>query len=824
MSGSDDDVVIIDSSSPSTSASSGRLGIRGGLPELNESSDDFHDAVAHNTSRAAALPSSSAGVTEASVPRQAATVVDAVCRDLGAKINALPPLRAQADTQTDPGGGAGAAAFDGAASLHRRLLDMEGALGIRAPAPASATVSPARSAMREVVNSWREAAGMWKRLRADDKTGDDAEMDAIKRVKREGGDEAEVWQRLRDSPPARPSDIPAWAVGLEAVLERCRELVESPNFAVAARQQERSRSLRAALTVPSATAALSASAPAQPVASATVAATPAATLDSRAALLREAELVCSRERTETLLPLYAELHALRRMRAEREQQAARKVEEQLEWEQLRLTDMLAECDAQLEMLDSNFLDSCKGRLAPLEMLQRRIDALHRFRRQLETHAAAMLPLPLKGVEAPSTNALAAPELATHAPRPMGLVGDALSQRMSEECVAWRKRVEGLQARLDAQKKRNADLQACYTQANRQLQASLDRDNYVSKEVVNALKAQHRADMEALVEKLGWTLINNTFDVLSLRHPGSGATLHVNHAYSTINGQPCDDVVKALATYILKRNDDTASTVAPAAALSVNASEAVKGGTVGEGHASSTSVHPTALPAQASYLQSGAASMDGAMRQEASQAAVESVSAVTEDTVDQAASASPSASARDERVSAPSSLESSAPSGAEVTAAVEPPMCVGSASMDEEVAEVSPQSRISSVAAAESTGEGTYGVNGAQEAHGGAAASSDGTGERDNDEDDVAAYVEEGNNADGDEEDGDGGVSDAEEEDLAGYSNVQTEEGSGNTSTLNVSGNLPSSGSKGSDAQATPLQPAPYESFFSSNQLWESEDE
>ncbi|CBZ28084.1 conserved hypothetical protein [Leishmania mexicana MHOM/GT/2001/U1103] len=693
---------------------------------------------------------------------------------------------------------------------------MEAALGIRAPAPASAAASTARSAVKEVVNSWREAAGMWKRLRTDEKTSKGTERDAIKRVKREGCGEAEVWQRLPDSSPARPSDIPAWAVGLEAVLERCRDLIESPKFAVAARQQERGRSLRAALTTPSAKEALSASLPVQPVSSAAVAAAPVAPLDSHAALLREAELICSRERTETLLPLYAELHVLRRMRAEREQEAAHKVEEQLQWEQLRLTDMLAECDAQLEMLDSNFLDSCKARLAPLEMLQQRIDALHKFRRQLETHAAAMLPLPLKGAAVASKNVLTTPELATHAPRPVGLVGDALSQRMSEERVAWRKKVEALQARLDAQKKRNAELQACYMQANLQLQTSLDRDNYVNKEVLNALKAQNRADMEALVEKLGWTLINNTFDVLSLRHPGSGATLHVNHAYSTINGQTCEDVVKALAAYILKHRNDTAPTVAPAAALPVNAPEAVKEGTLSEGHASSTSLHPTALPADASYLQSGTASMDAAMRQEASQGTEEAVPTVTEDAVAQAESASPSASAHEERASAASE--------AEVTAAEEPLMRGDSASMNEEVAEVSPQSPASSGTAAESTGEGTDGENDAQEARGGAAASSDGTRERDDGGDDVAASEEEGDSADDDEEGGDGGVSDAEEEDLAGYSNLQTEEGSGNTSTLNVSANLPSSGSKGSDAWVTPVQPAPYESFFSSNQLWESEDE
>ncbi|GET89630.1 hypothetical protein, conserved [Leishmania tarentolae] len=823
MSDSDDDVVIIDSSSPSTPASSRRHGFGGGLLDLNESNDDVDARVMHTTSGAAAPLSSSAGTTEVSAPLQSVGAVDAVCHELEAKITSLPPLRVEAHTQTHPVDGVGGADFDSASSLHRGLLDMEAALGIRAPQLPSATASTAPTAVKALVKSWREAAGMWKRLRVDDKTREDTESDAMKRVKLEGGDEREVWHRVSDTSPAALGDIPEWAVGLEAVLERCRDLIESPNFSVAILQQEKGSSLRAALSVPPAVKPFPAPVQTQPVSSAPEAVEPVEAVDSHAALLREAELICSRECTNTLLPLYAELHSLRRMRAEREQYAAHKVEEQLEWEQLRLADMLAECDAQLEMLNSNFLDACKSRLVPLEMLQQRLDALHKFHRQLETHAAAMLPFPVKGGKKVSKNALVDPELVDHAPRPMGLVGDALSQRMSEERLAWRKKVDTLQARLDEQKKKNAKLQACYIQTNLELQASLERDHYVNKGVLNALKAQSRADMEAVVEKLGWTLLHNTVDVLSLRHPGSGATLHVNHAYSTINGQACEDVVKALAAYILKHSDSTVSTLAHAATAPVSVCEAVNEGLTSEGHCGRTALHPPIPSSRTSSLQSEAESADGATRKEASEGGGRTVLTATKDVVAQAESASPSFSTQDQPVSAPSSSGSVPPSDAEGAAAEEPLMHVGSASLDHEVVRALPQSPIYSETAAGSTGEEAYKENDAYKEHAGAEASSNATGEGEDDGEDITADVEGDSTAD-EKSYHDEGATDTDQEELAGYSNLQTEDGSVNTSTLNESIKPPSSGSKGCDPQTTPEQPSPYESFFSSNQLWESEDE
>nr|CCM16561.1 hypothetical protein, conserved [Leishmania guyanensis] len=786
---------------------------------LNESNDNFDDAVAPNAADAVATPPSSTGVAKVGVPPQATMEVDAVCRDLQERVNALPPLRTQADTQTNPGS---VASFDSAASLHRQFLEMEAALGIRVPRPTSTAPFAARSLVRQFVDSWRDAAGKWKRLRGEGKTSEDTETQNVKHVKREGGNETDIWQRLPDSSLAHPDDTPAWAVELGIALERCRGLLESPIYTAAAQHQVQSSSLRATLAVSSATEALPALPRMQPVSSAAVPPTPVAARDSSATLLCEAELICAREGTKTLLPMYTELHALRRMRAEREQVAAQTVVEQLEWEQRRLMDMLAECDAQLQMLDSNFVDSCQARLAPLETLQERIDALHKFHRQLEAHAAAMWPLASKdGATAPKY-ALVATELATRVPRPVGLVGDALSQCMAEERLAWERKWEALQTALSEQRKRNAELQACYIQANAQLHTTLERDNYVTKEVLNAVKAQHRADTEALVEQLGWTLINNTSDVLSLRHPGTSATLHVNPAYSTINGQACEDIAKTLAAYILQHGGATAKMVEPAAVSPASVSADETRGIVSEDHAGGNLGLPSPFPDQTSHCEGGAESIDEVMLQEAGQGAEETVLTVTDNEVTQAAPFSRSASAHDESPSALSSQRSPPPPETEVTPVAEPPMRATSVSIDREVTEVMPQLPISPEAAAESVGEGNY-RSSAQEPCGGASAASDDTSRGGNGEDDLEAYMEEGNSVGRDEKDGERDAKDAEE-DLADYSSVQAQGGSNNISTLSVSGNLPSSGSKGDDARAAPVQPAPYESFFSPSQLWENEDE
>ncbi|KAG5476849.1 hypothetical protein CUR178_04035 [Leishmania enriettii] len=819
MSDSEDDVIIIDSSSPSTSASFGRLSAHGGQVQPHESNDDFGGVAEHHTPRAAASPTYSAGVASFGAPPQAATAVDALRRHIEEKVKSLPPLRAQVDTQTDQREGASAATCDSAASLHCRLLEIEAAVGFHGPAPRSAAPPTVHSIVRQFVDSWHDAVGKWKRIRPDGSMGEASGKGGIKHVKREGGSETQLWQRLPDVSSAHPHETPAWAVGLEAALERCRDLIESPNYTVAARQQEENSALRAAFAMPSAAEASPAPLPTLPASSAAAPAPPVAVLDSHAALLHEAEFICARERTDTLLPMYSELHALRRMRAEREQQVAHLVEEQLDWEQWRLADLLAECDAQLEVLESNFLDSCKSRLAPIEALQQRIDSLHGFRRQLEAHAAAMLPLAPKDVVTVPKHALTTTELATRAPRPTGVVGGALSQCMREERRAWEKTVEELQAQIDEQTKRNADLRASYVHANTQLQTSLDKDNYVNKGVLDAAKAQHRADMEVLVAQLGWNLLNSTADVLSLRHPGTGATLHVNHAYSTINGEVCEDVSKALAAYIVKHAGSTVQTAAPTAALRVGVSDPVTPITVSEGDTGRNTVALSPPPPQASHLDSVAELFGRAMLHGVRRAAEETLPAVTEDAVAQAASASQSASAPDRSASAPSSRRSLPCFEADAPAVEDPPIHSGSVSNGEEVAEVMPPSPSP---AADAVAESECGGDDANEACCRAAASSGDTFEGGDGGEDLAAYEEEGGSADAKEDGGGEGREDAEEA-LAGFSNLQTEN-SGSAVTPSASGDPSSAETTGSDAQATLVQPVPYESFFSASELWQNEDE
>ncbi|KAG5499713.1 hypothetical protein JIQ42_05194 [Leishmania sp. Namibia] len=823
MSDSEDDVIIIDSSSPSTSASSGHLSVHGVQVRPHESNDDFGGVAGHHTPRAAASPTYSAGIAGFGAPPQSATAVDALRRHIEEKVKSLPPLRAQADTQTDQREAASAATCDSAASLHCRLREIEAAVGFHGPAPRSAAPPTAQSIVRQFVDSWHDAVGKWKRLRPNDSMGEDAGQEGIKHVKREGGSEMQLWHRLPDVSSAHPHETPAWAVGLEAALERCRDLIESPNYTIAALQQEENSALRTTFSLPSAAEASPAPLPTRPAPSAAAPAPPVAVLDSHAALLHEAEFICARERTDTLLPMYSELHALRRMRAEREQQVAHSVEEQLDWEQRRLANLLAECDAQLEVLDSNFLDSCKSRLAPIETLQQRIDSLNVFRRQLEAHAAAMLPLAPKDVATVPKHALTTTELATRAPRPTGVVGGALSQCLIEERRAWEKTVEALQAQIDEQTKRNAELRASYVHANTQLQASLDKDNYVNREVLDAAKAQHRADMEVLVAQLGWNLLNSTADVLSLRHPGTGATLHVNHAYSTINGEVCEDVSKALAAYILEHAGSTVQTAAPTAALRVGVSDPVTPITVIEGDTGRKTVALSPPPPQASHLDSAAESFGRAMLHGVSQAAEETLPAVTEDAVAQAASASRSASALDLSASAPSSRRSSPCFKDDAPAVDAPPIHSGFVSNGEGVAEVVPQSPPSPSPAAEAVAESKCEDDDANEACCRAAASSGDTFEGGDDGEDLTAYEEEGGSADAEEEDGGEGREDAEEA-LGGFSNLQTEEDSGNAVTPSASGDPPSADAKGSDSQATLVQPVPYESFFSASELWQNEDE
>ncbi|KAG5476561.1 hypothetical protein LSCM1_04276 [Leishmania martiniquensis] len=808
MSDSDDDVMIIDSSLPSTSASSGASDPCGIHREPPESNDDFGDVAGHDAPRAAASPTSSAGIANFPALPQAATAVEELCRHMEGRLKGLPPLRVQANTQTQECGGA-----DTAASLYHCLRKMEAAVGLHAPSLASAAPPTAQSIVRQFVDSWRGAAGRWKRPRPDDSMREGAEKEGMKHIKRESDSEADIWQCFRGASSTHPRDTPAWAVDLEAALERCLGLIESPNYAIAVRKQEEKSALRAALARVSAAEALRAPLQARPAprAAAPPSSVPAA--PSHAALLQEAELICARERTDTLLPMYSELHALRRMRAEREQQAAHTVEEQLEWEQRRLADMLAECDAQLEMLDSNFLDACKSPLAPIETLQQRMDSLTAFRRQLEAHAAAVLPLASKDVATLPKRAWPTTESARRPPRPMGLAGDALSQCMGEERRAWEVRVAALQAQIEEQKKCNAQLHASYVHANAQLHASLDRDNYVSREVLNAAKAQHRADMEVLVGQLGWNLVNSTTDVLSLRHPGTGATLHINHTYSTINGEACESVAKTLAAYILTHAAPPVNTEAPVAAASVAAGEGCTG----------SSTLPPSPPLQVAHQDSGAASFARAVPPEASRAAGETLSPVAGDAVAQAAPASQSASAPDESASAPSSRRSSLPAKVDTNVAGVPPIHSEPASRSEELEEVVQQSPLSAEAAAEPAREDEGGEDNVKEACGVATASSDDTLDGGGRGDDAEACGKEGGSTLAEEEDGDGGRADAAE-DLAGYSNVATEEDSGDASTSNTPSAPSSACSKGNDALQTPVQAASYESFFSPSQLWQSEDE
>ncbi|KAG5502041.1 hypothetical protein JKF63_04318 [Porcisia hertigi] len=813
MSDSDDDVVIIDSSLPSTSVSSGG---HGGPAEMGESKDGSDDMIVDDAREVVPLPSSRACPPKSASPPRTTLPVDVFCRKLEGNIRALPPLRAHADTQTNLDFCGGAAARDSAASLHRNFLEMEVALGIRMSAKTSAASSAVGNVVRQFVDSWRDATGKWKRLRSQDETRDDTDIEDVKHVKRESDNEVDVWQRLPDSSSVRPSETPAWAVGLESAFESCREVLESPNYTVAVGQQKQSSFFRAPVTPPVATKTHLASPQVQRTPSAPVSVAPVVARDSKGDFLREAEIICAREGTKSLFPIYTELHALRHMRAEREQQAALTVEKQLEWEQRRLTVMLSECDAQLDMLDINFMDSCKTGLVPLEVLQQRMEALNSIRRQLESHTSAALPLTAQSVEATTKCERAAAGSATTAARPMGLAGDAFLRCMAEERRVWDNKMEVLQARLDEQAKRTAELQACYVQANMQLQASLDKDNYVNKEVLNAAKAQQQSDMQVLVEQLGWILINNTSDVLSLRHPGTGNTLHVNRTYSTINGETCENIPKALAAYILKHGDPTAQAGTPAAPTSVSSSAAVTQSAFSEDQSGSQSVPSPLPPPQAPYPGSGAESIEKVLSPDVKQATEETPSALTADTLARAASAKIGA------ISARSSRQSSLPPGADVTTTKDPPVQLDSTSIHVGLAEEAPQSLISSGSAPASMEERVSRKEDSQEAYGSVAASSVDLREDDSVGDDVVMNDEEGGNAYGEDEDGDGGGNYAEG-DLPSFSNTQAEENSGNASTLNVTGGRSSAGVESSDEPVARVQPSLYESYFSNSPLWENAD-
>lgn len=563
MHNSDDDVVIIDSSTASDAT----------YPQAEEE----EEAGEYSFSRSSAQYSDGEPQGAPPQPSRHTTAHDADCQRLHAALHALSSsAKAEAEVQTDA-----VPAADSADVLRRHLHDLNTALGIDVKLSARKDGGQQhREVAERLAASWRAAARSAKRPRREANAVDDcasADSGPGKYVKQEG--------------ISSPTTNPAWWTSLQAAIEETQRLLQFAADREAVGHNAADEARRAALVssfphsrgvllpplsspfsdvqtvAGTAGAAPLPAVPPQP--SARNAAAPKA---SASPLLREAEVMCAREGTTSLLPLYAELHTLRRQHAQAQRTEAQQVAQKLQWEQRLLTDVLTECEAQLDVLDGNFIDACRSGLAPLDALQQRMEVLQRFQRQLRSAEKATAPLPefaARGREEGTAVAAAATEkMEGRLPRAVGHAAGAFAHHFDEERRALEAQVCALRAALEEQQRRHAELQACYAHATAQAQHTLDAADYISKDAITGLRQQHREDAAALARQFGWTLLNATPDVLSLRHPLTKEVLHVNHQYGTINGKPCGDVAQTLADYLLKH-----ASPAPVAASAVVSAEA-----------------------------------------------------------------------------------------------------------------------------------------------------------------------------------------------------------------------------------------------------------
>ncbi|KPA74056.1 hypothetical protein ABB37_09361 [Leptomonas pyrrhocoris] len=575
MHSSDDDVVIIDSASASD------VGSLQEPAQLNSSrsSDQFS---ADGDAEEADAEQHVRGAAAASRGRQQrGTTYDATCQRLQEQLRSFPKLRMEVDTQTD-----GSASDEVAETLHRHLIDLDSALGIRVAVP-TAALTNSRGAISQFVAAWREGSRVPKRPRHDmpaappsQSEGKESGTAAAKCAKEEGA-------RSSSSTVFDPSSPPAWADELGTALEQCRRLLQSTPMAATGRGEggggDTCRARLASFPLEPSAAAPSSLSPNETFSSfpqkehvaqrgSDGGGNAASHGDGSSSLLREAEIICAREHKSSLLPLYAELHTLRRQNTHEQQEQSQSVARELQWEQRLLTDVLTECDAQLDFMNTNFIECCRGNLAPLEALQRRMEALQTFERQL--HAAEAASASLSSVQAASQRVPNTQVQSTDAvtaqwtPRPLGKAAEVFMKHLEEERLRLQADLDAARTRLREQGKQISDLQACYAHATSQVQRALDAEHYVDKGAIDALKQQQRETLAALARQFGWVLLNSTPDVLSLRHPRSGEVLHANHTYASINGKPCGDVAKALAEYVVRHaaTEDTADVVDHVATL------------------------------------------------------------------------------------------------------------------------------------------------------------------------------------------------------------------------------------------------------------------
>ncbi|KPI88878.1 hypothetical protein ABL78_1995 [Leptomonas seymouri] len=616
MQSSDDDVVVIDSSSASYANPPGALthpNSSGDSEQFTTDGDAEGDDEVQPTRGAA-------GASIAALHRR--TPYDAACHRLQEGLRSLPSMRMEVDTQTDT-----SVSGETAAALYQHLTELHSALGIRLAMPAAAPTD-CRSSIDRLIASWREGGRAWKRPRHDVLVSPNRESEeesgtaASKCINKEGVRSYSGAASDTSLPPS--SAPPVWVEELSAALQQCQRLLQS---AVVTEARQRGggddATIRARLV----------SLPVEPPTTASSAPPPSSGLtpfprseraaqggaDSRtdtfsseaplSSLLREAEVICTREHISSLQPLYTELRTLRRQRAQKWQEQTQSVARELQWEQRLLSTVLTECEAQLDAMNTNFIECCRGNLAPLDALQRRMQSLQAFQRQI--HAAGGVTTPILSVQAssqtlPNTqvrSAAAAALPVEHTPRVLGKAAEALTKHLEEERLRLQADLDAARAQLKEQGKQIADLQACYAHATAQVQHALDAEHYVKKDAIKALKQQQQEALAMLAHQFGWTLVNSTPDVLSLQHPRTGEVLHANHTYATINGKPCGDVAKALAEYVLRH----AAVESPAAAS--DAGKAVGSGTQREQEKTSdsdegrASFDAAALPPSAPTLSS-----------------------------------------------------------------------------------------------------------------------------------------------------------------------------------------------------------------------------
>jgi hypothetical protein len=571
----DDDVVVIDSSSRSDADP------LNDAVQFNSDSDPSRDVSTDPDEGTNQSPRGVAASPASQSTAHPAKAFDSTSHRLREKLQTFSSTRMEVNTQTDT-----SSPTSDADAVHRHLAELDAALGIQVTVPPS-EASEARKDICNFIAAWRAKTRSWKRPRQEFVTttqvGDTGVESttvttAAKVVKCEG-----TSPRCTADASSFLSSTPAWALGLSAALEQCQRLLSSTEATqrVCAGGDDALRRVSLTALPVASSPTSSPSAPSfsprggssQPSVKAERAPLPPPPSrrgnegvnvitgdqgEAASSLLREAEVICAREKKSTLLPFYTELQALRKQNLTLQKAQAHAVSHDLEWEQRLLTDVLTECETQLDFMTTNFLESCRGKLAPLDALQRRMEVLQGYQEKL--HAAQAAAASFAAVSAaPLTHchdtqsrvSVMAAGVEFQTLRTLGRAADVLARHSEDERGRLAADLDAARALLAEQERQNANLRARYASVTTQLQNALDAENFVDKEAINALKQQQRETLAGVVERFGWTLVNATPDVLSLRHPRTGEVLHANHTYPSVNGKPCEDVAKALAEYVVR---------------------------------------------------------------------------------------------------------------------------------------------------------------------------------------------------------------------------------------------------------------------------------